>query len=327
MTYVPLAPPVATPSAPAHPTLDDTLRYLCATLTPLPGHATLLDALRREGGPEFAPRLSRGGWFRPGRVVNAKGEEVSSDALHWLERAWAECGEDGAAFAEEYAHSSLALTLEQGVSHYLVAPRGRAPEDYLQLEIEELQEVVSHPLGGASAPAEAVEALLERPPGSPLPQPVGLPRYRFRRLTDVRAFVARIAQQAGKPAPVLRFMAEWAASSAGQQRHFCDHWVLALAEHLDRYRQHRASAVPVAACAPLWTAPPGARGTALAQQLHDFDRSAGYGFAWYFHLVSAHRVPRNIAPEVFADLQSGMAYLPERDAALVHGWMREAYGI
>lgn len=325
MTYVPLAPPAAPTASP--PTLDDTLRYLCTTVTPLPGHATLLDALRREGGPDLTPRLSRGGWFRPGRIVNAKGHEVSADALHWLERAWVECGEDGAAFAEEYAESSLTLTLEQGVSHYFVAPCGPEPRDYLQLEVEELQEVISHPLGGCREPVDAVEALLERPAGSPPPQPLGLPRYRFRRMTDIRAFVSRIEHQAGKPAPVLRFIDEWAASSAGRQRHFCDHWVLALSEHLDRYRQARAGAVPVAAYAPQWHAGPGARGTALAQQLHEFDRAAGYGFAWYFHLVSAHRVPRSTAPEVFADLQDGMAYLPERDAALVHAWMREPYGI
>lgn len=325
MTYVPLAPPVAPPAS--QPTLDDTLRYLCTTVTPLPGHATLLDALRREGGPDFSPRLSRGGWFRPGRIINAKGDEISSDALHWLERAWAECGEDGAVFAEEYVDSTLALTLEQGVSHYFVAPCGPGPEDYLQLEIEELQEVISHPLAHRNETADAVEALLERPTDSAPPLALGRPRYRFRRLTDIRAFMSRIEQLPGKPAPVLRFLAEWAASSAGQQRNLCDHWVLALSEHLDRYRQPRASAVPVAAHVPLWSGTPAVRGITLAQQLHDFDRSAGYGFAWYFHMVSAHRVPRSIAPEVFADLQDGMAYLPERDAALIHGWMREPYGI
>lgn len=325
MTYVPLAPPAA--SRPAQPTLDDTLRYLCATVTPLPGHATLLDALRRENGPEFAPRLSRGGWFRPGRILDAGGETVSEDALQWLERAWSECGEDGTAFAEEYADSSLVLTLEQGVSHYLVARLGPEPEDYLQLEIEELQEVRSHTLGQHREPTDAVEALLERPAGAAPVQALGLPRYRLRRLTDIRSFVTRLEQQAGKPAPVLRFLAEWAASSAGQQRHFCDHWVLALSEHLDRYRQVCAGAVPVAAHAPQWSAAPGARGIVLAQQLHDFDRAAGYAFAWYFHLVSAHRVPRSVAPEVFADLQDGMAYLPERDAALVHAWMHEPYGL
>ncbi|MFN4062643.1 hypothetical protein GO613_14645 [Azoarcus communis] len=324
MSQAPLAPPAprTTPTS-----LDDTLRALCATVTPLPGHALLLDALRRQGGPEFTPRLSRGGWFRPGRILDADGNTVADSALEWLEQAWADCGEDGASFTDEYAEAGLVITLEQGVSHYLVAPASRAPDDYLQLEIEELQEVISHAVGGRGPAIDSVEALLDRPADAPPPQPLAAPRYRFRRLTDMRGFISRLDLQAGSPPPVLRFLRDWASSSAGQQRNFCDHWVLALSEHLDRFRQPRAGAVPVAAHAPQWHGTPGLRGTPLAQQLHDYDRAAGYGFAWYFHMISAHRVPRNVAPDVFADLQDDMAYLPERDAALIHAWMREPYSI
>ena len=324
MNYVPLAPP---PKTRPDLALDDTLRYLCATLTPLPGHAPLLDALRHTGGPDFSLRLSRGGWFRPGRIIDAQGDTVAEDALAWLEQHWAACGEDGAAFADEFGDSGLRLTLDQGVSHYFVCPCGSEPSDYHQLELEELQEVISHEVGPRHTPADAVEALLDRPAGSPPPQVLGAPRYRFRRLTDIRAFVTRIEMQTGKPAPVLRFLREWSESSSGRQGHFSDHWILALSEHLDRYRQTRASAIPVAAHAPQWPHAPGARGTALAQQLHDYDRDAGYGFAWYFHMVSAHRVPRSITREVFNDLQDDMAYLPERDASLIHAWMHDPYAL
>ena len=88
MNYVPLAPP---PKTRPDLALDDTLRYLCATLTPLPGHAPLLDALRHTGGPDFSLRLSRGGWFRPGRIIDAQGDTVAEDALAWLEQHWAAC--------------------------------------------------------------------------------------------------------------------------------------------------------------------------------------------------------------------------------------------
>lgn len=324
MTYAPLAPSARISPAPA---LDDTLRYLCSTLTPVPGHAPLLDALRKKGGPEFSVRLSRGGWFRPGRIVDAQHETIAADALAWLEQQWAACGDDGAAFAEEFADSGLYVSLEQGISHYLVSPKGKDPTDYLQLEIEELTEVLSHPLGARTPAAESVEGLLDRPAGSPPLSAIGAPHYRFRRLTDIGEYITRIDLQTGKPAPVLRFLREWTESSAGKQGHFSNHWVLALSEHLDRYRQTRIGAVPVAAHAPHWAGTPGARGTTLAQQLHDFDRAAGYGFAWYFHLVSAHRVPRSVAPEVFADLQDGMAYLPERDAALIRAWMHDPYAL
>ena len=320
-----LVAPAATRRIP--PDLNETLFRLCATTAPLPGHATLLDALRRAGGPEFMPRLSRGGWFRPGRILGTDGRCVADDALAWLEQAWLDAGADGENFIDRHADAGLMLSLQQGISHYLVAPWGPGASEFLQLEIEELQEFVSHPLASAGEPPLTVEALLDHPPGAPAPVPLGAPRYALRRLTDIAQFVERIAGQAGKPAPVLRFLADWEASSAGPQGRFCDHWVLALTEHLDRYRQPRCGATPVAAHAPAWSGASANRGTALAHDLHDFDRAAGYGFAWYFHMVSGRRVPHALAPLVAGDLGDGMAYLPERDTRIVFRWVHEPYTV
>lgn len=318
---------LAARTAPDPVALSTLAARACAVSRPLPGHAALLDALRREGAPDFAPRLSRGGWYRPGRILAAEGASVADDALVWLERAWGEADEDGQTFAERHADSGFLVTRTEGVTHYLVAPYGSGPADFLQLEVEELQEKVSHALAGGTEPADSVEALLSRPDYCPLPMPLGPSRYAFRRVTDMSAFIDRIASQPGTPGPVLRFLSEWEQSSGGRQRPFCDHWVLALAEHPDRYGQLRASAVPVAAHAPQWHGTDEARGTELAQQLHDFDRAAGYTFAWYFHLVSGHRVPRSVLPRVIADLMDGLAYLPERDAELVRRWVHEPYSL
>lgn len=298
---------------------------LCSVLRPLPGHATLLDALRREGGPDFAPRVSRGGWFRPGRILDAEGGCVADDALGWLDQAWAAVDLDGERLAEQLSDKRLMLTREQGITHYLVAVCGTGPADYLQLEVEEVQEVISHPLGAHFDAIDSVEDLFERPSGLAAPTPTGPSRYSFRRVTDVAAQVAAIAAQPGKPPQVIRFLDEWAASSAGQHRHFSDHWVLALSEHLDRYRQTRFAATPVAAHPVGWNGDDSAAGTDLAQLLYEYDRGAGYGFAWYFQMVSGRRVPRSLPARVHADLQGDMAYLPERDAALVARWMAEPY--
>ena len=324
MNAFPPVPPAL--AAAEHEALRERVAQLCATVRPVPGHAGLLDALRRDGGPEFVPRVSRGGWFRPGRILDGAGGSIAEDALGWLEEAWRDAGEDGEAFAELYTDAGYVVTREQGITHYLVAPYGPGPADYLQLEIEELQEMRCRALVSGDAPPDSVEALLERPHDAPPLVPLGTPRYRLRRLTDAAAFVARIAAQPGRPAPVLRFLDEWRAGSPGRQRRLCDHWVLGLSEHLDRYRQTRCGAVPVAAHAPQWDNAE-ARGIALAQQLYDFDRAAGYAFAWYFHMVSGHRVPRDVAPRVYADLADGMAYLAERDAELVAAWMREPYSL
>jgi hypothetical protein len=299
----------------------------CTSARPVPGHAILLDTIRHGGGPDFALRLSRGGWHRPGRILDANGESIADSALSWLDEAWAETGDDPDEFAAHYADCGYRITRIDGISHYFVAPYGNDSAAFLQLEVEELLESPGHPLIDRGPPPDSVEDLL----ASPTPQTAeGLPSagcYSFRRLTDIADIVEKLNAQPGRPPDVLRFLAEWQTSSAGQQRHFCDHWVLALSEHQDRYRQQRCSATPVAANAPQWMGSDQASGIELARQLSDFDRAAGYSAAWYFHLVSGHRVPRSLLPAVHADLTDGMAYLSERDAQLVAAWMQTPYGM
>ncbi|MFN3987720.1 MAG: hypothetical protein ACK4KV_19685 [Rhodocyclaceae bacterium] len=349
--------------SPTPPALAELAFHACHAHRPVPGHGPLIDALRSKGAPDFTARVSRGGWYRPGRILSGDGSVIADDALAWLEDAWRSVDEDGVRLADRLRERGYLLTRELGVTHYLVAVRGKAPADYLQLEIEELREVISHPLGQGfgttaagvtdaegsdaghhGAPAirtpDSVESLLVPPVDAPPPQPQGPPRYRFRRVLDMAAQIAALAAQPGQAPAVMRFLDEWATSSAGRQRHFSDHWVLTLREHLDRYRQTRLTATPFAAH-PLPWAGIGAtaegstsaveddtlQGTALAQRLYDYDRLAGYTFAWYFQMVSSRKVPRSLAARVDADLHGDMAYLPARDAALVAGWVAEPYSL
>lgn len=314
--------------------LSELAFHTCHSLRPVPGHGPLIDALRQAGGPDFSARVSRGGWYRPGRIIDAQGRIIAEDALGWLESALNEADDEGVGLAEQLRQQDWQVTHEQGITHYLVAPRGKSPADYLQLEIEELQEVISHPLKARideGEPIDSVEHLLAPPHETDglrtAVRPLGHPRYSFRRINDMAVQIRAIATQAGKPPAVLRFLDEWASSSAGQRRHFSDHWVLALSEHLDRYRQPRISATPFAAHPLPWRGEDDAQGTALAQHIYDYDRSAGYGFAWYFQMVSGRKVPRTLAGRVHADLQGDMAYLPERDARLVAGWMETPYSL
>ena len=300
---------------------------LCQTTHALPGHAPLLDALRCESGVEFAPRVSRGGWFRPGRILTAYHEPLADNALAWLEAAWLEEDQDGDRLAERLRESGYWLSRQQGRTHYLVASYGDHPTDFFQLEIEELQEMVSHPLGAALDSVDSLETLLQRPEGLPAVTPLGAPRYHFRRVNDMAERITTIAAQPGNPPQALRFIAEWTLSSAGQHRHLSDHWILALSEHRDRYHQRRYGIHPVAAHPVPWQAGNDAVGIELAHQLHDYDRHAGYSFAWYFQMLSGCRMPRNLPLRVHADVQADLRYLPERDLQLIIAWVEQPYTV
>jgi hypothetical protein len=151
----------------------------------------------------------------------------------------------------------------------------------------------------------------------------------LRRVTDVAEFVGRMRGQKPEPQPVHRFLDAWENSSAGNAAQFSNQWVLAVREHLDRYRQPILSATPVAAIVgqpPKFEGSFGARGLALAGALQRFDRQAGYPMAWFFHMLTTKAVPHAVATVVVEDMQGGFAYLPERDLKIVKDWLFRPYG-
>jgi hypothetical protein len=105
---------------------------------------------------------------------------------------------------------------------------------------------------------------------------------------------------------------------------------LALREHQDRYRNSVLAATPVSLLAAKlkpfhWK--PEVRGVELSDQIHAFDRAAGYPAAWYFHLVAGALVPRDIAQRVMQDMAEDYHYLPESEARLLEGWIDSPYSV
>jgi len=312
---------------------DHALKQLIAELEatpPRPHHSGLLEtASRALPGQPFRFVLSRGGWYRPGGVVRAGGERVTDKLEIWAEAELADCDGDMDAFIERHGDEGLLATRHSGRTHYFVAPYGPAPADFLQLEIEELHEVLDRRLFSDNDPPADLQDLIDPlHPSTAEAHPVAPPHYRFRRLTDMRYVVVRLPAPIGQVHPLSRFLAEWASSQTRSKNHFCDHWIIALREHLDRYRNPVLSASPVSLHArqlkPFhWE--PQARGVDAASQLLAFDRAAGYPGAWYFHLVAGGLTPREIAGVLAGDLDEGYNYLREQEAKLLVEWMRAPY--
>ncbi|MEW6679375.1 MAG: hypothetical protein AB1421_15790 [Pseudomonadota bacterium] len=302
------------------------------TLPPRPHHAALLEAANSlVPDCPFRHALTRGGWYRPGGVIRPDGTRLADDLETWAEAELADCDEDMGLFLERHADAGLLATRQAGRTHYFVAPIGMAPADYLQLEVEEVQEVLDRQLIHPAAPPTDLPELTEPlDPALVPPQPVDRPRYRFRRLTDLRQVLARQPAAPGSLAPLARFMAEWTESSAGAQGHFSDHWIVAVREHLDRYRNTQLNATPVSRHGRKlktfqWQTD--ARGTGLADQLHAFDRAAGYPAAWYFHLVAGAITPRPVAYALAEDLAADYHYLPTSDQKILETWLTAPYSI
>lgn len=301
-----------------------------AAAPPRPHHAALLKVAGRLL-PQcvFSHALSRGGWHRPGGVVRPDGRRISADIEGWVEATLADCGGDLQDLLERHADDGLLATRLVGRTHYFVAPYAEAADAFLQLEVEELQEVADRLLiDPRRPPADALE-LVDPPEYTPVQaHPIGRPYYRFRRLTDMRLLLAGETPKTMDEAGLGRFLSEWSASSAARRGPLCAHWVMDLREHIDRYRNRTLRVSPLSRHARALKAfhwHPEARGVALAEQLHAFDRAAGYPAAWYFHLVASGLTPSALAQAIAEDLMADYRYLPECDVRLLQGWLAAPY--
>jgi hypothetical protein len=312
----------------------------CAMTPVSAGPAALVRRIAKDL-PEcsFREVLCRGGWYRLGGVIGESGVRLSDHLEQWATARLAAHHGDLAALLDQQVGAPFRATTLSGRTHYLVAPTGSGSTDFLQLEIEDLQEAYAQPLFAHIEPPATVDEWVDarcggcdRHAGPACGVPIGGAYYRFRRLTNIGERLDTMRENALAPAPVHRFVEDWDASSASQSSAFCNHWVLVLNEHLDRHRQTITRATPMPAVngdLPRFGAPEGARGLELHNALLAFDRAVGYPLAWYFTLLTCpgkKTVPHWVPAAVASDTTDGFSYLPERDMAVIRRWLHQPYG-
>ncbi len=311
---------------------------LAPTIKEAAGHAAVSagpEALLKELAKaipdwHFRHVLCRGGWYRLGGVVAADGSRVADNLESWAEEALNERDGDFAHLLEDHAGQTLYASRLEGRTHYLVAPEGQGPADFLQLEVEDLQEVRGHRLFSGNPPPASLEELVDPRVGVGQALPLDMPRYCFKRVLHVGAVLKRMLAQRPEQAPIHRMLEDWAKSSAGVTSAFHNHWVIAVREYLDRYQQTLFSAQPIATLTgdlPEFGAMPGASGLTLQEALSTFDRAVGYPFAWYFHMIHGKAIPHWVAQAVVEDALTGFAYLPQKDVDVVRNWLHRPYSV
>ncbi len=316
---------------PDEQTLQD-MKAAIEVAPPRPHHSALLSALSGLlPGCEYRFALTRGGWYRPGGLIRQDGERVAVNIERWAEEALAKCDGDLAECIERHEAEGLLATRHTGKSHYFVASYGSGAADFVQLEIEELQEVADHlMIDPANPPTDLFELTDPAHPVRVDALPVGLPHYRFRRLSNMRQVMARQTTPGMGVAPLSRFMDEWDEGKAICQRQFSDHWVVSIQNRHDRYNNALLSSTPVSRHGRKlrsfhWR--PEARGVDLADQIHAFDRVAGYQDAWYFHMVASHMVSHAIAYALQSDIEAGFSYLSDSGRQLLNRWLDRPYSV
>jgi len=301
----------------------------CAFTPVKPDHRPLLDNLARVlPGLTFSVVLTRGGWHRVGGLLSADGTRLSHNLREWIEQ---ECGGEVDVLTANYAQQACIVTHLHGRTHYLVARTGAAPDEFIQLEIEELQEAVDHPLFEDDMPPDDIDDLIDPVGVTRLAQePVGEARYIFRRITDIADYISSMVKVRGKWPSIKRFMHDWSRSSAAECGEFSDFWVFGLHAYSDEYGEPVIQAQPVSTHAgPISRLEKSeiTRGAKLANMIHGFDRDMGYPMAWYFYMLTHSAVPYQLVEAIHGDQMGAYDYLPAKDLKVLIDWYNNPYSV
>jgi hypothetical protein len=272
--------------------------------------------------------LTRGHWYRPGGVVDKNYQSVNDNIAQWAEH---ECNGDVDEIILKHVDSGYFATKFSGKTHYFTAPNGKDNEDFIQLEIEELEEVVDRALVDRDWFPDSLEDFID-PLDFPRldPEPTGKKWYQFRRITNISNLMQDILLLDRSLASLKRFFQDWNESSACDGQPFCRHWILALREYQDSHGEHRISAKPVSTYAEqLPQLPPAEilRGTELSNAIHSYDRQLEYPFAWFFIMLSAQSSNYQLAQAVLEDQLGVYEYLPAKDLKILRQWEERPYAI
>lgn len=304
----------------------DRIAEICRSAFPDRAHRSLLSALRNVY-PHVTFSVSRSleGWYRTGGVVNAGGVKVTDDLVRW---AYQEGEGDFAGLLDYCREAGLFATRIDGKVHYIVAPIGSRAQDFIQIEVEETQELLDRPLFGDRPPLDIEEFIDPIAHSIEQNRPLGAPRYKLKRITRIADLLSFAQSQGMHYAPLLRFVQDWDRSSAAHHHRFCHHWVLEHHRYTGRYDEQCYSITPHSSylqLIPHLEDTAACHGPYLANQIRHFDRKLGYPMAWYFYLLKRDHVSSDLAQVVSDDHSRGYAYLPDLDQQLVQNWLAQPY--
>ncbi|MGD2117337.1 MAG: hypothetical protein PVG66_03195 [Chromatiales bacterium] len=306
----------------------DAVSKLCETTDVADGIQALQQGLARLFPDlQFEHVLTRGHWHRLGGVVDANYQRVSDNIVHWAEQ---ESGGDAEELVIRYMDHGYFATNLAGKTLYFTAANGDEATDFIQLEIEQLQEVLDRPLVERDWFPESLEEFLD-PLDYPRlePEPVGKAYFRFRRMTPIKPLLTKPTDENQAMYNLRRFFHDWQNSSANDAGHFSQHWVLALQEFKGSDGELKLNAKPVSTFADkLPSLPPeGLSGSELARAIHDYDRALGFHFAWFFMMLTRKAENFALFDAVLRDQVGAYDYLPAKDLKVLRDWESRPYGV
>lgn len=317
------------------------LTAACADLDPQDGPEALIACLGESlPGLSFRLALTDPDWYRLGGLLDAEGRRLARSLEDWVE---AESGGDVMTLLARHGGSGLMATSLNGKTRFLIADTGEGSLDFVQVEVEEVQERIDRELLPAGWMPETIEDVLDPMTYTPLAHSaLGPPRYIFKAITFFSEVGVELISEYTGDQRFRRFLEEWEGSSAGRTIPLRERWVITQAPSVDCQGTHHSEVRPLStrpelarrvaelAREAIAAAPEVALPVSLANQLHAIDRAAGHHLAWYFLAVATGQLPDRLMEalcraHVEASRDGAPGFLAESDRAVLERWIEEPY--
>lgn len=145
-------------------------------------------------------------------------------------------------------------------------------------------------------------------------------------------FLQKCPDWLARPMRERRFLQDWRESSAGAGgRTICRHWFLQIEDF-------RGSEGRQMGFTPQWSDADGGKNLpeiaanhhrsvyGLMEALEDFDRRAGYPFAWFFYMLHRNRMDGDVGEMVAEGVKAERIRLPAVDEKVLLRWHGDQYG-
>jgi len=304
----------------------------CASTQPESDTNLLVQAINKAlPGFDFHLTFTEKDWYRVGGIVTGDGERIS----HTLEE-WVEEKSDGNAMdlVAEYGDEGYCATSLSGKTHFLSAPIGDGPLDFIQIEVEEVQETIDRELFDPDNIPDTLEDIIDPLDFVELDhRPLSDPKYVFKNAYNFSEEGPELTSEFGGDRRFKRFMEDWQASTASNDTPFYQHWAITAQSFLRDVGEHRKEVKlfsPHADSIHAYDMSGMSKSGPIVQMLDSLDKQAGFPMAWFFLMLTkkfmSYPMVKSIREEISWS-RSDFAFFNEEDRAILERWIDDPYNL
>jgi len=308
----------------------DALSRICSALVPADGPDQLLDRINKaDTSRRYRYVVTEHDWYRAGGVLSPDGERLADSLEEWIDTHF---DGDMARFLAQYGDAGYRVTSLSGKTHFFAAGDGPGPLDFVQIEIDEVQEIMDPDKANPDQVPDSLEAIIEPPDPAQVPPDLVSPsRYVCRSVTRFSDLAESLTSDYTGDPDFRRFLAEWEHSSASGEIAFRDCWSINVLPVLADVGEHKYKVRLLSPFAE--KADPGeirARGTTgpVLPILERIDQDCGFAMAWYFLLIAQRQLSQELMACIRRDLAAGhqqQGGFAASDWNILESWSRNPY--